>query len=111
MTAEPAPIEVGVYQAKTHLSQLLDQVAAGKTICITRHGRTAALLSPAPHLEPLVRRPFGGWEDYALPEGWDEFTTKDELDWYGHVDLGQDQTTGDDEAKKTGAKRSEQPSA
>ena len=37
---------VGAYEAKTHLSQLLDEVAAGETIAITRHGVPAALLVP-----------------------------------------------------------------
>lgn len=37
---------VGAYEAKTHLSQLLDEVAEGKTITITRHGVPVALLVP-----------------------------------------------------------------
>lgn len=37
---------VGAYEAKTHLSRLLDQVAAGETIEITRHGRAVARLTP-----------------------------------------------------------------
>jgi prevent-host-death family protein len=36
------------YEARTHLSEVLDQVARGKTILITRHGKPAALLSPPP---------------------------------------------------------------
>jgi prevent-host-death family protein len=39
---------VSFNQARTHLSELLDQVARGKRILITRHGKPAALLSPAP---------------------------------------------------------------
>jgi prevent-host-death family protein len=37
---------VGSYEAKTHLSSLLDAVAAGETIVITKHGVPAALLTP-----------------------------------------------------------------
>jgi prevent-host-death family protein len=37
---------VGAFEAKTHLSQLLDRVAQGETIAITRHGEPAALLVP-----------------------------------------------------------------
>lgn len=37
---------VGIYEAKTHLSQLVDEVAAGKTITITRHGVPVAVLCP-----------------------------------------------------------------
>jgi prevent-host-death family protein len=38
---------VGAYEAKTHLSRLLDEVAAGETIVITRHGTPVAQLVPA----------------------------------------------------------------
>lgn len=38
---------VGVYEAKTQLPKLLDQVARGKKITITRHGVPVAMLVPA----------------------------------------------------------------
>lgn len=37
---------VGAYEAKTHLSQLLDEVAHGESITITRHGTPVARLVP-----------------------------------------------------------------
>ena len=37
---------VGAYEAKTHLPQLLEEVAAGLTITITKHGRPVARLVP-----------------------------------------------------------------
>ena len=40
-------VEVGVFEAKTHLTRLLDQVQRGETITITRHGRPVARLIPA----------------------------------------------------------------
>jgi prevent-host-death family protein len=43
---------IGFYEARTHFSQLLDQVARGKTVLITRHGKPAAVLSPPPGEEP-----------------------------------------------------------
>ncbi len=39
-------IEVGAYEAKTRLSALLDEVAGGETVTITKHGRPVALLMP-----------------------------------------------------------------
>jgi prevent-host-death family protein len=39
---------IGFYEARTHLSELLDQVAKGKKVLITRRGKPAALLSPPP---------------------------------------------------------------
>ena len=38
---------VGSYEAKTHLPQLLERVARGEKILITRHGRAVAMLVPA----------------------------------------------------------------
>jgi prevent-host-death family protein len=37
---------VGVYEAKTHLPKLLDRVAGGEVITITRHGTPVAVLRP-----------------------------------------------------------------
>lgn len=36
--------EVGVLEAKTHLSALLDEVSAGAEVLITRHGKPVAKL-------------------------------------------------------------------
>ncbi|CAN5698079.1 type II toxin-antitoxin system prevent-host-death family antitoxin [soil metagenome] len=38
---------IGAYEAKTHLSRLLDDVAHGARITITRHGQPVAMLVPA----------------------------------------------------------------
>jgi prevent-host-death family protein len=48
--------EVGVHEAKTHLSRLLRRVAAGEEIVITSSGRPAARLVP---FDAAVRREFG----------------------------------------------------
>jgi prevent-host-death family protein len=37
---------VGAFEAKTRLSELLDRVAHGETIQITKRGRPVALLTP-----------------------------------------------------------------
>ena len=39
---------VGAYEAKTHLPRLLDRVARGEEIQITRNGRPVARLIPEP---------------------------------------------------------------
>ncbi len=47
---------VGAYEAKTHLPRLLDRVARGEEIQITRNGRPVARLVPEPAEEtPDVR--------------------------------------------------------
>jgi prevent-host-death family protein len=48
--------EVGVHEAKTHLSRLLRRVAAGEEITITSGGRPMARLVPA---VPAKRRELG----------------------------------------------------
>ncbi len=37
---------IGVYEARTHLSRLLDRVEQGETLTITRRGRPVARLGP-----------------------------------------------------------------
>jgi len=37
---------IGAFEAKTHLSSLLDRVSKGEEITITRHGIPAAVLAP-----------------------------------------------------------------
>jgi prevent-host-death family protein len=39
---------IGAYEAKTHLARLLEDVAGGETITITKHGVPIAELRPAP---------------------------------------------------------------
>lgn len=38
---------IGAYEAKTHLPRLLDRVARGESLTITRHGHPVARLVPA----------------------------------------------------------------
>ena len=40
------PESIGAFEAKTHLAELLDRIAQGERITITRHGIPAALLVP-----------------------------------------------------------------
>ncbi|HEX2744836.1 MAG TPA: type II toxin-antitoxin system Phd/YefM family antitoxin [Streptosporangiaceae bacterium] len=50
---------VNVYEAKTHLSQLLDRAAAGEEIVIARAGRPVARLVALADAPP--QRVPGGW--------------------------------------------------
>ena len=38
--------KIGAFEAKTHLPRLLDRVARGESLTITRHGRPVARLVP-----------------------------------------------------------------
>jgi prevent-host-death family protein len=44
-------ITVGAFEAKTHLSSLLDRVAAGEEVLITKHGKPVARLVSAARIE------------------------------------------------------------
>ena len=43
---------VGSFEAKTHLPQLLERVAQGEELTITRHGKPVARLVPATPTKP-----------------------------------------------------------
>lgn len=45
---------VNVHQAKTHLSRLLEQVAAGEEVVIAKAGKPVARLVPVDRPEPRV---------------------------------------------------------
>jgi prevent-host-death family protein len=70
--------EVGVHEAKTHLSRLLRRVAAGEEIVITSGGRPAARLVP---FESGAARELGFDAGViAIPEDFDEPLPEDILD-------------------------------
>ena len=46
-------IEVGAFEAKTHLSALLDKVKHGEEVLITRRGKAIARLVPAEQANQL----------------------------------------------------------
>jgi prevent-host-death family protein len=45
-------MKIGAYEAKTHLPALLDRVARGESITITRRGKPVAELRPASGADP-----------------------------------------------------------
>ena len=64
----------GAFEAKTHLSDLLDRVEKGKRIVITRHGRAVAQLIPMrdTSFHDLPEMAASAWEATAgtrLPSG------------------------------------------
>jgi prevent-host-death family protein len=45
---------IGAFEAKTHLSELLERVSRGEKITITRHGVPTALLVPVTEAVPKL---------------------------------------------------------
>ena len=50
---------VGAFEAKAKIAELLDKVAAGETVLITRRGEAAALLTPVTALRQNKTRALG----------------------------------------------------
>lgn len=80
--------EVGVLEAKTHLSTLLDEVTAGEVVTITRHGKPIAKLiradearvRPGPEAAARIR---AVRDEMELKYGVDE-----DFDWKAAVEEG-----------------------
>ncbi len=80
--------EVGVHEAKTHLSQLLRGVEAGEEVFVTRGGRAVAKLVPVAHVPSPIRR-FGLLAAEARDPGeWTVDDSKESGDRFGiaHVE-------------------------
>jgi prevent-host-death family protein len=69
---------VGVHEAKTHLSRLLEDVAAGEQVVITRRGEPVASLVPPPRSEPRQLGVDRG--RFVVPEDFDDPLPDDLLD-------------------------------
>ena len=55
---------IGAYEAKTHFSELLSEVAAGETIEITKHGTPVARLVPIRDEFAAAAAAIDEWERY-----------------------------------------------
>jgi prevent-host-death family protein len=80
---------VNVHEAKTHLSRLLERVAAGEEIVIAKAGRPVARL--VPYQEELEPRKPGGWEGRVwIADDFDELPPDLLAAFYGE-DEGEDE--------------------
>lgn len=72
--------QVGVYDARTSFSALLERAEAGEEIVITRHGVPVAMLGPPPPARKLQL----GWAAgrFTVPDDFDD-PLPDEHLWYG----------------------------
>jgi prevent-host-death family protein len=69
---------VGVHEAKTHLSRLLDDVVAGEEVVITRRGERIATLVP---VGSGAQRKFGTERGrLVVPDDFDDPLSDDPLD-------------------------------
>jgi prevent-host-death family protein len=69
---------VGVHEAKTHLSRLLEDVAAGEEVVITRRGEEVATLVP---IRSSAARQFGADRGrFVVPDDFDAPLPEELLD-------------------------------
>ncbi len=63
-------VEVNIYQAKTHLSRLLEQAMAGEEVVIMRSGRRLVRLTPV-ESAPYRRKLGTAKGDFVVPDDFD----------------------------------------
>ena len=79
--------QVNLYEAKTGLSALVEEAAAGEEIIIAKNGKARArLVAIEPNTAPRRPRQFGIWEHYGwkLPANFDEPDPEIEALFYGY---------------------------
>ncbi len=77
---------VGVYEAKSHLSELINDVAAGETVVITKHGSPVARIVPERTDSVDARKLFQEWVEFRRREG----ISLDDIDVNELIDEGHD---------------------
>ena len=73
---------IGLFDAKTHLSELVARAERGEEVVITRHNKPVAKL--VPYVESVEPRVGGQWKGKIwLADDWDAPMTEEELkEWY-----------------------------
>ncbi len=74
------PQEIGIFEAKTHLSELIDKVEKGQTFVITRRGKKVAELRPHAGARRPLTRGCAANDDYWMAPDFDE--TPEDFDDY-----------------------------
>jgi len=69
--------QVGVYEAKTQLPRLLDEVEQGETITITRHGRPIARVVPVRGRQRSVKEAIAALEEFRQGHTLGDITIKE----------------------------------
>jgi prevent-host-death family protein len=69
-------MEVNIHEAKTHLSRLLEQVAAGEEVIIAKAGKPIARLVPIGVPTPVLG---GAAGTIIFHPGWDDPLTDEEI--------------------------------
>ena len=81
----PAMKQVNLYEAKTDLSALVEEAAAGETIIIAKNGKAKAQLTAVSSHDARPPPRFGVWNHlgWKLPDDFDEPDPEIEAMFYG----------------------------
>lgn len=71
---------IGAYLAKTHLPRLLDEVAAGEAVTITKHGVDVAVLRPATRSTMTTAEAVAGLRAFRLDHRLDGLSIRELID-------------------------------
>ncbi len=63
---------IGVFDAKTHFSSLIERVLRGKSFVITRHGKAVAELRPVESAPIRAQRGSGRSSEFHMASDFDE---------------------------------------
>ena len=63
--------EIGIFETKTHLSELIQKVVAGERFVITRRGEPVAELRPVTPERRLLKRGTAAHPDYRMSDDFD----------------------------------------
>lgn len=77
--------QVNLYEAKTDLSALVEEAAAGEEIVIAKNGKPKAKLVAASAEDNMPKPRFGFWDHYGwkLPDNFDDPDPEIEALFYG----------------------------
>jgi prevent-host-death family protein len=74
-------VELGIFEAKTHFSDVIDRVEKGQAFIITKRGKRVAELRPVQQEKKRLTRGCAAHKDYYMapdfcdtPEGFEEYT-------------------------------------
>ncbi|MBF0137579.1 MAG: type II toxin-antitoxin system prevent-host-death family antitoxin [Magnetococcus sp. DMHC-1] len=72
---------IGAFEAKTHLSQILDRVTRGEQFTITKHGHPVAVLQPVhPTMKTRVKDVIGAMEAFGTQHTTGDVAIRDMID-------------------------------
>ena len=60
---------IGIYEARTHFSEIIDEVVEGETIIVTRHGSPVARIVPEPPDRAAAQALIDDWFEYRNKKG------------------------------------------